>query len=355
MDYEVSRQRSTHIDVSVIIPLLNESDNIAALYREMVSVLDEDDRAYEFLFIDDGSTDHTLDELRAVAEDDPRVTIVQFARCFGQTAAMAAGFSRARGWAVVPMDGDGQNDPRDIPRLVQRLEDEPRCDIVSGRRVARQDHFMSRRLPSALANALVRRLTWTAEVSDFGCSMKAYRRPILEDVQLYGEMHRFLPAICKWRGARIVEQPVNHRRRTGGASKYDLRRTIKVLLDLLTVKFLGDYLTKPIYFFGKVAIAGFIVAFLALSLAGMQKLGYLTEHGHAVNLNDNVFVLFAMMTVLMSVMFLMMGVISELLARIYHESQGRRPYKIRRLIQGGRADQNGKSGELPHVAHGVNE
>jgi hypothetical protein len=205
---------------------------------------------------------------------------------------------------------------------------------------------MSRRLPSVAANALVRRLTWTSEVSDFGCSMKAYRREVLDDVHLYGEMHRFLPAICKWRGARVIEQTVNHRPRVAGDSKYDLRRTIKVMLDLLTVKFLGDYLTKPIYFFGKVALIGFAAALLAVAVAVVQKLGYLTEHAHPVNLNDNVFILFAMMTVLVSVLFLMMGVLSELLVRIYHESQGRRPYKVRQLIECGAAGRD----ETPHVS-----
>jgi glycosyltransferase involved in cell wall biosynthesis len=338
-----SSEQLTSVDVSVIVPLLNEEDNIAALYKEMARVLDRDWRRYEFLFIEDGSTDRTFSELRRAAEDDPRVTIIQFTRCFGQTAALAAGFARARGWAIVPIDGDGQNDPADIPQLVQRLEDEQDCDIVSGWRRDRQDKLLSRRLPSALANVLVRRLTWTREVSDFGCSMKAYRYPVLDDVHLYGEMHRFLPAICKWRGARIVEQPVNHRPRYGGNSKYDLRRTIKVMLDLLTVKFLGDYLTKPIYFFGKVAIGGFGLAALAVGLAIVQKMGYLTEHGGPVNLNDNIFVLFAMMVVLGSVMFLMMGVLSELMVRIYHESQGRRPYKVRRCIKCGESSDAAKA------------
>jgi glycosyltransferase involved in cell wall biosynthesis len=325
-------QAREDVEVSIIVPLLNERENVAALYQELTAVLDADWRDYECLFIDDGSTDGTLDALRETIDHDPRVTIVQFTRCFGQTAALAAGFTRARGRVIVPMDGDGQNDPADVPRLVETLEQHAEYDIVSGWRKDRQDRLLSRRLPSAAANLLVRRLTWTREVSDFGCSMKAYRREVLEDVHLYGEMHRFLPAICKWRGARIIEQVVNHRPRTAGDSKYGLRRTLKVMLDLLTVKFLGDYLTKPIYFFGKVALIGFALAFLAGTFAIIQKLGYLTEHGAPVNLNDNVFILFAMMTVLVSALFVMMGVLSELLVRIYHESQDRRPYKVRQLI-----------------------
>jgi len=337
----MKRQEHTatqEIAVSVVIPLLNEADNVEPLYSEMAEILGQDPRQYELLFIDDGSSDDTVARLTEAAQDDPRVTIVQFARRFGQTAALAAGFARAAGDIIVPMDGDRQNDPRDIPRLVQRLERHPQVDIVSGYRLNRQDPWLMRRLPSAIANRLVRKFTWTPEVTDFGCSMKAYRREVLEDVQLYGEMHRFLPAICKWRAARIEQQPVNHRPRPAGVSKYDLRRTLKVMLDLLTIKFLGDYLTKPIYFFGKVAMLTAGLAVLGVVLAGFQKIGYLTEAGQPVNLNDSIFVLFAMMTFLMAGMFIMMGVLSELLVRIYHESQGRRPYKVRRVLRCGELD-----------------
>ena len=323
------------VDVTVVVPMLNEQDNVAALYQELREVIDGQALNYEVIFIDDGSHDQTLVRLLCAADGDARVTVLQFAKRFGQTAGLAAGFARARGRVIVPMDADLQNDPRDIPKLVAKLDEGAGADIVSGWRKARQDKLLSRKLPSVVANRLIRKLTWTTEIHDFGCSLKAYRREVLDDVQLYGEMHRFLPAICKWRGARVTECVVNHRARLAGNSKYGIRRTVKVLLDLLTVKFLGDYLTKPIYFFGKVAMLFVLVSFLSLGAALMQKFGYLTEFGQPVNLNSSIFVMFAMMTFLMSIMFIMMGVLSELLVRIYHESQGRAPYRIRQIIRCG--------------------
>lgn len=329
------------IDVSIVVPVYDEQDNVAELYREIAAVMDEQQDRYEAIFISDGSTDDTVSRLIAATADDPRVKIVDLRRNFGQTAAMAAGFHHARGAVIVPMDGDLQNDPRDIPRLVARLDEHGRepgkWDIVSGWRKQRQDKLLLRRFPSLIANRFIRKLTWSEEIHDFGCSMKAYRAEVLNDVTIYGEMHRFLPAICKWRGARVTEEVVNHRPRVHGKSKYNLKRTFKVLLDLMVVKFLGDYLTKakPIYFFGKLAAMATVLAFASLALAIVQKIGYLTEHGHSVMLNDNVLVLFAMMVMLMAVMFLMLGVISELLSRIYHESQDRKPYKVRQVYVGG--------------------
>jgi dolichol-phosphate mannosyltransferase len=233
------------------------------------------------------------------------------------------------------MDGDLQNDPHDIPKLIAQLETPAGYDIVSGWRKNRQDKWFSRRLPSLIANALVRRLTWCKEIHDFGCMIKAYRREVLEDIHLYGEMHRFLPALCRWRGARLSEIVVNHRPRIAGTTKYSLKRVVKVLFDLLTVKFLGDYLTKPIYFFGKVAVLAVLIAFSSVAMAVVQKFGYLTEEGVPVRLNNNIFIMFAMMTFITALLLLMVGVISELLIRIYHESQGRTSYKIRRIIHSG--------------------
>lgn len=331
------RAEDGRVRVSVVIPMLNEASNVVPLYNQLVSVASGGPETYELIFVDDGSKDGTPDKLREAAASDKRVTVIELMRRFGQTPALAAGIRVSRGDVIVPLDADLQNDPADIPRLVRKLDEAPGWDIVSGRRARRQDKALSRRLPSAMANFLVRRMTWTPEVRDFGCSMKAYRRSVLADVRLYGEMHRFLPAVCKWRGANVTEMAVNHRPRVSGESKYGLKRTIKVLLDLITVKFLGDYLLKPIYFFGKLSLAVAGLGGLSLTLAIAQKLGYLTEHGSPVNLNDNVFVTFAMMIGLTSVMFLMMGVISELLVRIYHESQGLPPYKVRRITYCGEA------------------
>lgn len=320
------------VDVSIVVPLMNEEDSIVALYEEIAAMIDRQTLAHEVVFVDDGSSDQTIPRLAEATRDDDRVSIVQFTKNFGQTAAMAAGFAYANGSVIVPMDGDGQNDPADIPRLVAKLSEGEGWDIVSGWRKDRKDKMMSRRLPSIIANRLVKQMTWTTEIHDFGCSLKAYRADVLEDVRLYGEMHRFLPAICKWRGARITEEVVHHRARTAGVSKYGLKRTVKVLLDLLTVKFMGDYLAKPIYFFGKLAMGFMVIAFLSLGLAVLNKFGIITEDGDPVNLNRSVFLLFAMMTGLISVMMLMMGVLSELMSRIYHESQDRRPYKVRRVL-----------------------
>ena len=264
-----TRPRPHGIDVSICVPVYNEEGSVARLYAEIAAVMDggpaeSPPRRYEAIFVSDGSYDASVERLHAAAAGDPRVRIIELMRNFGQTAAMAASFDAARGDVIVPMDGDLQNDPADIPKLVSKLDengDAPgRWDIVSGWRKDRKDGALLRKLPSRIANRLIKRLTWTTEIHDFGCSMKAYRAVVLKDVTLYGEMHRFLPAICKWRGARVTEMVVNHRAREHGQSKYGLRRTFKVLLDLLTVKFLGDYGTKPIYFFGKLAAFGFIAA-----------------------------------------------------------------------------------------------
>jgi glycosyltransferase involved in cell wall biosynthesis len=328
---------SEEIDVTVVVPMRNEEANVAPLCAELQEVMDKEPQRYEVIIINDGSTDGTADELTKATQDDPRFTIVELYRSFGQSAALSAGFHMARGKIIVPMDGDLQNDPHDIPKLIAHLETPPGYDVVSGWRKNRQDKRFTRRFPSLVANALVRRVTWCSEIHDFGCMIKAYRREALSDVQLYGEMHRFLPALCHWRGARLSELVVNHRPRVAGTTKYGLKRTVKVLFDLLTVKFLGDYLTKPLYFFGKLAMATMLASFFSLGIAIVQKLGYFTEQGIPVKLNNNIFILFAVMMFITTGMLLMAGVIAELLIRIYHESQGRTPYKIRRISPLGRA------------------
>jgi glycosyltransferase involved in cell wall biosynthesis len=329
--YKMAPVESEAIDVSVVIPMRNEAPNVAVVCAEVASVLDAEPLRYEVIVVDDGSTDGTSRELQKVVGQNGHVTVLEFTRRFGQAAALAAGFRAARGGVVVAMDGDGQNDPRDIPRLVARLHELPACDVVSGWRKNRQDKWFSRRLPSLLANRLIRRRTWCHEIHDFGCTLKAYRRDVLRDIRLYGEMHRFLPAICKWRGARLSEVVVNHRSRLNGESKYGIGRTLRVLLDLLTVKFLGDYGANPIYFFGKVVMLTGSLAALAFLTALVQKLGYLTEHGDPVKLHSNVFIIVSMLMFVTTVSLLMMGVMSELLIRIYYESQDRPPYRIRNV------------------------
>jgi glycosyltransferase involved in cell wall biosynthesis len=331
-----SHSELEEVDVSVVVPMRNEEGNVAPLCAELQEVMGKELLRYEVIIVNDGSTDDTAGELARATQNDPRFTVVELYTSFGQSAALSAGFHMARGKIIVPMDGDLQNDPHDIPKLIAQLDKPPGYDIVSGWRKNRQDKRFTRRFPSLVANALIRRLTWCDEVHDFGCMIKAYRREALTDVHLYGEMHRFLPALCHWRGARVSELVVNHRPRVAGTTKYGLKRTVKVLFDLLTVKFLGDYLTKPLYFFGKLAMLTMLISFLSVGVAIAQKFGLLTEHGVPVNLNNNIFVLFAMMMFITTGMLMMAGVISELLIRIYHESQGRTPYKVRQIVRSGK-------------------
>jgi glycosyltransferase involved in cell wall biosynthesis len=330
-----SHSELEEVDVSVVVPMRNEEGNVAPLCAELREVMDKELLRYEVIIVNDGSNDETAGKLKKAIQDDPRFIVVELYRSFGQSAALSAGFNMARGKVIVPMDGDLQNDPHDIPKLVAQLETPPGYDIVSGWRKNRQDKRLTRRFPSLVANALVRQLTRCNGIHDFGCMIKAYRRDALSDVHLYGEMHRFLPALCHWRGARLSELVVNHRPRVAGTTKYGLKRTLKVLFDLLTVKFLGDYLTKPLYFFGKLAMLTMLISLLSVGVAVAQKFGYLTEYGVPVMLNNNIFVLFAMMMFITTGMLMMAGVISELLIRIYHESQNRPPYKVRQIIRAG--------------------
>jgi glycosyltransferase involved in cell wall biosynthesis len=348
----IMEDNTARLDISIVVPLMDEEDNVARLCAELRAVMDGESANYEVLFINDGSTDDTARRLQDEIAGDPRFTVVEFMRNFGQSAAIAAGFNLANGKVIVPMDGDLQNDPADIPRLVAALDEGRGYDVICGWRKNRQDKWFSRKLPSMIANRLIRRLTWCNDIHDFGCTLKAFRREAIDDIHLYGEMHRFLPYMCRRRGARMTERVVNHRPRVAGQTKYGLKRTVKVLFDLLTAKFLGDYLTKPLYFFGKLAILTFSVSFLAVGVAITQKLGYLTEHGAPVHLNNNIFILFSMMTFITGVMFLMLGVVCELLIRIYHESQGRMPYKIRRVWQcnGIRSEPPGGTPARPEVS-----
>jgi len=332
LDLEPSTSRQNDAcDLSVIIPVMNEEDNVGPLYAEVTEVLQKTGLDYEIIFIDDGSKDRTLERLRDSCGEDPRVTIIVFRRNFGQTPALAAGFRRSRGRVLVPMDADLQNDPHDIPLLLAKLDAAPGYDIVSGWRLNRQDKFWTRRIPSQTANRLIRYATGVG-LHDFGCTLKAYRRETLEGVSLYSELHRFLPALAAWNGAKITEVVVNHRPRLHGQTKYGLRRTIKVMLDLVTVKFFGTYMTKPLYFFAKVGMATLALVFLLLVVAIGQKYGHFGQP-QGVNLNNNVLVSFAGLLTFFSIQCLMFGLISELLIRIYHENRGLPPYRIRAVYR----------------------
>lgn len=317
--------------VSVVIPVKNEEENVEQLYLELTEVLKTAAFDYEIIFIDDGSKDRTVEKIRSVAAGDVRTTIIQLRRNFGQTPALAAGFDYSRGKVIVPLDGDLQNDPHDIPRMLDMLDQDADLDIVSGWRKDRQDKWLSRRVPSRAANWLIRKVTGVA-IHDFGCSLKAYRREVIENVDMYSELHRFLPALAVWNGAKITETVVNHRPRIHGKTKYGLRRSAKVLLDLVTVKFLGTYATKPLYFFGKISVTTAAMAVVAVCLAIAQKYGIFTTE-ERVNLNRNVLVSLAALLAFFSVQSVLFGVVSELLVRIYHHGRGHRTYRVRHIFR----------------------
>jgi glycosyltransferase involved in cell wall biosynthesis len=304
--------------LSVVIPVYNEEDNVGELFERLNATLEHD---AEIIFVDDGSTDATHDRLVLATAGDPRVRIIRFRRNFGQTAALSAGIDHARGDIIVPMDGDLQNDPRDIPRLLNMIDEG--YDVVSGWRIRRQDP-LKRRLPSQLANRLI---SWISGVRlhDYGCSLKAYRRDVLEDVRLYGEMHRFVPIYASWQGARVGELPVEHHPRTRGKSNYGIERTIKVVLDLIVVKFLSSYATKPIYVFGGFGVVSFILAFI-----GFLWMLYYKVTGLKDFVQTPLPIVVAMF-LLVGCLAVLMGLVAELSVRTYYESQGKRTYSIRSI------------------------
>jgi len=309
--------------ISVVVPLLDEQDNLPPLYEQITRSL-TGRHEYELIFIDDGSTDRSFEILKGLQASDPRVRVIRFRRNFGQTAALSAGFARARGEVVVALDADLQNDPADIPMLVAKLDEG--YDVVSGWRKVRPDAALKRTLPSRLANGLISYITGV-RLHDYGCTLKAYRREILAETRLYGEMHRFIPALASWSGARVTECVVNHRPRTAGRAKYGLGRTLKVVLDLMTVKFLGSFSTKPIYAFGGLGLFTALLAFLFAWIVVYQKIE------HKTDMSGNPLLLLSAVLVITTVQFILMGLIAELLVRTYHESQNRPTYVIREVLE----------------------
>ncbi len=324
--------RGGKCDLSIVVPVLNEKDNLQPLCAELNEVLEKAGLDYEIILVDDGSTDGSLERLVDLANSDPRITVLELRRNFGQTAAMAAGIDHSRGSVIVPIDADLQNDPRDIPMLLAKLEGPPACDIVSGWRKSRKDKWLTRRIPSQIANGVIRLVTHVP-IHDFGCTLKAYRREVIEDVSLSSDMHRFLPALAAWQGAEITEAVVNHRPRIRGTAKYGLWRTIRVVLDLVTVKFFGTYMTKPLYFFGKIGLATSSMSLALLAIAIGQKYGYFGQTG-GLNLNRNILVTLSALLAFFTVQCVLFGVLSELLVRIYHDIRERPIYRVRRLYGG---------------------
>jgi glycosyltransferase involved in cell wall biosynthesis len=314
-------ERERGLDLSVVIPLYNEEENIDPAVEELLSVLDTMPQSAEVILVDDGSPDATGAMAMAWNDRDPRVRVIQFRRNFGQTAAISAGFRHARGRVIVLMDGDQQNDPRDLPRLLAKVDEG--YDVVSGWRKDRKDKLVMRKIPSMMANRLISRITRT-ELHDYGCTLKAYHSDVVQHLHLYGELHRFIPALAGLVGARVVEIPVNHRPRTRGTSKYGISRTVRVLLDLLTVKFLLKYLARPMQFFGLLGLMSFMLGFCSIA-------GLLIEKAVAgVGLAERPLLILSVLLVILGVQFLSMGLLGELLTRIYHEVGQRPPYVIRR-------------------------
>ena len=311
-------------DLSVVIPLYNEEPNVAELHRELTAVLGAWGRPYEILLIDDGSTDGTFAALKALQADDPYVRVIAFRRNFGQTAAFAAGFAHARGRLIATSDGDLQNDPGDLPMMVDVLDEGH--DIVCGWRRKRRDPWLTRRLPSNLANWLISRTTGV-RLHDYGCSLKVFRGEVVRSLRLYGEMHRFIPAIASEQGVRIAEVKVNHRARRFGSSKYGLSRTLRVILDLLTVKFLLSYSTQPIQIFGP---PGLLMGGAGLAITGY--LGYVRLFGGQA-IGDRPLLLLGILLIFAGMQFLTLGLLAELQARTYHESQNKPIYAVREILQ----------------------
>lgn len=308
--------------VSIVIPLYNEEENVDILHQRTKEAVDQLGLEYEILYVDDGSTDRTLSKLEEIQGKDKRVVVLSLRRNFGQTAAFAAGFDFARGDVVVTMDGDLQNDPKDIPKLLELIKDN---DLVSGWRKKRKDPFFTRRLPSILANWVIGRVTGV-KLHDYGCSLKAYRRDVIKNLKLYGEMHRFIPAVASWYGVRMAEVETTHYPRMRGKSKYGLSRTVKVILDLITVKFLQSFSTKPLQFFGPIGLFSGALGFLISLYLSIEKIFLGRPIGGRPML------LLGALLIIVGIQLIGMGLLGEMLVRVYHESQRKPIYVIKKVF-----------------------
>jgi len=309
--------------LSIFLPVYNEEENLERLHTSLLGTLSKLGKSFEIIYVDDGSSDRSLAILSDFAQQDARVRVIAFRRNYGQTAAMSAGIDAARGDVLIPMDADFQNDPVDIARLLAKLDEG--FDVVSGWRKDRQDAFFTRTFPSRIANWLISRIG-RVPLHDYGCSLKAYRREVLKDVHLYGEMHRFIPIYASWAGGRVAELPVTHHPRLAGKSKYGLSRTIKVVFDLVTIKFLASYMTKPLYVFGWAGLLSFLISGFSAVAAFLLK--FVGWPFHADFIQTPLPVLSMIMLVL-GIQLILMGLIAEMLVRTYHESQNKPIYAIR--------------------------
>lgn len=311
------------MDLSVVVPIYNEVASLPTLYERITGALAGSGIAYEVILVDDGSADGSFEVMKRLAEADRDWKVIRFRRNFGQTAAMSAGFSAASGRVVIPMDGDLQNDPLDIPSLLAKIDEG--YDVVSGWRQNRQDTLISRRLPSIVANSLISRFTGV-HLHDYGCTMKAYRREVLDGINLYGEMHRFVPALASQIGAKVAELPVRHHPRLHGSSKYGISRTMRVVLDLMTVMFLLSYSTKPIQLFGKWGIYSFMAGMASGAVTVYMKI---FEH---TSMNRNPLLMLTAFLLFIGVQFIALGLLGELNARTYYEAQGKPIFVVRETL-----------------------
>jgi len=330
----------TQPEISIVVPLLNEAESLPELYQKIHQSLERLKKKYQIIFVDDGSTDQSFEILKQIALNDPKVQVICFRRNFGQTAAMSAGFDLAEGSVIIPLDADLQNDPDDIGRLLDKLEQG--YDIVSGWRSKRKDGFILRRLPSILANWLIAKMTGV-ELHDLGCTLKAYRREVIENINLYGELHRFIPVLGHQIGAKITEIPVQHYPRTKGKSKYGISRTIRVVLDLIMIKFLMNYSTRPIQSFGLIGLLSFSLGFLICGYLSIGKIlfpagvsqGWLAFLFSETSLVERMpMLVLGILLVLTGIQLVSVGLISELLVRTYYESQNKPIYVIKEIVKG---------------------
>lgn len=312
------------LKLSIVIPVFNEEKNLEPLHQQLREALQGMDEDYEIIFVDDGSIDGSFELLRKLHQEDNRLKVIRFRRNFGQTAAFSAGFDLARGRVIVTMDADLQNDPADIPKLLAHIDEG--YDVVSGWRSPRRDPFLTRRLPSMIANRLISEITGV-KLHDYGCSLKAYRRDVIENVQLYGELHRFIPALASWMGVRVAEVKVRHSPRRYGRSKYGLSRTLRVLLDLLTVRFLLSYSTRPIQIFGLLGAVSFMLGGVIGAYLSFIRL-FLGEP-----IADRPLLLLAILLVVVGVQFVTMGLLGELVVRTYYETQNKAIYAIKEILE----------------------
>jgi glycosyltransferase involved in cell wall biosynthesis len=325
------------MDLSLVIPVYNEVENLRALLDEISAALDGEGIDYETIFVDDGSSDGSFELLESLRKENDHIGIIRFRRNYGQTAAFAAGFDHACGEYVVTMDADRQNDPADIPKLIARIKQDD-CDVVNGWRENRQDPLLMRKVPSKIANWLIATTTGVY-LHDRGCSLRLFRNEVVQELNLYGEMHRFIPELCSFNGFKLAEVPVNHRPRVAGESKYGISRTFRVIVDLFTILFLQKYSDRPMHLFGNVGIPLGLIGSAILFFLGMSKIWAGLSGGwegfHTYRIGDRPMLLLGVLLIILGVLFVAMGLLAEIIVRTYYESQGKRVYRIRDIVASG--------------------